>query len=174
MLSIILLSYWTEVSILDAQHKINFLTSLLASTLAALGLSLLLLLEQQRSSKPSDLATLYLLASILCDVVYMTMPTEAADQTNTFRPVLLRCSVHLALLVLESRAKHPAFSVVSKDQSPEELHGVLSWILFIWINPILLRGYGNVLVDKDLPSLNRDIKPEFTRNAILQTWSQRG
>ena len=155
-------------------RSINFLASLFASTLAALGLSLLLLLEQQRSSKPSDLATLYLLASILCDAVYLTMPSETARQTNASRPVLLRCSIHVALLVLESCAKHPAFSLLSKDQSPGELHGVLSRALFTWINPILLRGYRNMLVDKDLPSLSRDVKPEFIRSAILQTWSQRG
>lgn len=158
--------------ILEAPHKINFLISLFASTLAALGLSLLLLLEQQRSSKPSDLATLYLLPSILCDAVYLTMPSETARQTNTSRAVIIRFSIHLALLVLESRAKNPVFSVAS--QSPEEFHGVLSRVLFTWINPILLRGYRNVLVDKDLPSLSGDIKPEFTRNAMLQIWSQRG
>jgi ATP-binding cassette subfamily C (CFTR/MRP) protein 1 len=168
------LSYWTKASNLHAQQKLNFLASLFASQLAALGLGLLLLLEQQRSLKPSDLASLYLIASILCDAVYMSMPLENARQTSTSHPVFFRCFIHLALLVLESRTKHPAFGTVGKDQSPEELYGVLSRILFMWINPILLRGYKNVLVDKDLPSLSRDIKPEFTINAMLQIWSRRG
>lgn len=174
MLSVILLSYWTKVSILDVQHKTTFLVSLFASILAALGLSLLLLQEQQRSHKASDLATLYLLASILCDVVHLTMPSDTARHTNTSRPVLLRCCMHSALLVLECRAKRPAFSALSKHQPPEELYGILSRVLFTWINPILLQGYKNILVDQDLPSLSRDMKPEFTRQAILQTWSQLG
>jgi ATP-binding cassette subfamily C (CFTR/MRP) protein 1 len=163
-----------KVSILDAQQKLNFLASLFASQLAALGLGLLLLLEQQRSLKPSDLALLYLIASILCDAVYITMPLETARQTSTSHPVIFRCFMHLALLILESRTRHPAFSTVSEGQSPEEVYGVLSRVLFTWINPILFRGYKNVLGDKDLPSLSRDIKPEFTRNAMLQAWSRRG
>jgi ATP-binding cassette subfamily C (CFTR/MRP) protein 1 len=169
-----LLSYWMEILILDVQYKTSFLLSLAASILATLGLSLLLLQEQQLSPKASDLATLYLLASVLCDSVYLTMPTESAGHTNTSRPLILRCCIHSVLLVLESRAKHLAFSILSMDQSPEELHGVLSRVLFTWINPILLQGYKNILIDQDLPSLSQDIKPEFTRKAILQAWFQRG
>ena len=163
-----------KVLTLDIQYKTSLLLSLVASILAALGLSLLLLQEQQRSPRASDLATLYLLASILCDAVYLTMPLESARHTNISHPVIIRCCIHSTLLVLESRAKNLAFSVLSKDQSPEELHGVLSRVFFAWIIPILLQGYKNILVDEDLPSLSRDIKPEFTRKAILHAWSQRG
>jgi ATP-binding cassette subfamily C (CFTR/MRP) protein 1 len=163
-----------KLSVLDPQQKTNFLVSLCASQLAALGLSLLLFVEQQRSLKPSDLGSLYLIASTLCDFVYVTMPVKTARQTSTSHPVFFRCIIHLAILILESCTMRPAFSAATKDQSPEELYGVLNRVLFTWINPILFRGYKNALVDIDLPSLSRDIKPDFTRNTILQTWSWRG
>jgi ATP-binding cassette subfamily C (CFTR/MRP) protein 1 len=150
------------------------LGSLFASTLAALGLGILLFLQQQRSSNPSDLATLYLLGSLLGDVVYLTMPLKPSDESRIARPVILRSSIHLVLLVLESSVKHPKSIVVGKTKSPEELHTLLSRVLFTWINPILLRGYRNVLVSKDLPFLSWHIQPELMRSSILQTWSQRG
>jgi hypothetical protein len=152
----------------------SFVASLLASLLAALGLSLLLLLEQQRSLKSSDLATIYLVASILCDVVTLTMPSGVSTHIGLSRPILFRCFTHLALLILECRSKRPVFNALKNPQSLEELSGVLSRVFFTWINPILLQGYRNILVDQDLPPLSRDMKPEFTRKAILRTWDQRG
>ncbi|KAH3540206.1 hypothetical protein KXV64_006099 [Aspergillus fumigatus] len=67
----------------------------------------------------------------------------------------------------------PAFGDVNEHQPPEELYGILSRLLFIIINPILLRGYKSILVGRDLPTLSQGMKPEFTRKAILQAWSQR-
>lgn len=83
--------------------------------------------------------------------------------------------MHSALLILECCVQgRPAFSELNKQQSPEELYGVLGRVLFTWINPILLRGYRGILVNQDSPPLGQDMKPEFTRKAILQAWSQRG
>ena len=169
-----LLSYLTNFSASDIQHDTCFFISLLISLLAAPGLSLLLFLEQQRSQKPSDLATLYLLASILCDVVVLTVSSGAAERMEISRPVLIRCCMDAAILLFECCGKRSAFSAVNKHQSPEELSGVLSRALFTWINPILLRGYRNILIDQDLPPLSEDMKPEITRKKILQIWSQRG
>ncbi|KAG2005232.1 hypothetical protein GB937_008929 [Aspergillus fischeri] len=102
------------------------------------------------------------------------MPSKIARHADTSRPVLLRCCMHLALLVLECCTNGgPAFSDLNKHQPPEELYGVLSRLFFIWINPILLRGYKSILVNRDLPTLSQDMKPEFARKEILQAWSQR-
>ncbi|TVY93597.1 ABC transporter [Lachnellula willkommii] len=173
LLSVTLLSYLTKFSASDIQHDSTFFVSLLVSLLAALGLSLLLFLEQQRSQKPSDLATLYLLASIFCDVVVITVPSGTAERMKISRPILIRCCMHAALLLFECCGKRSAFSAVNKHQSPEELSGVLSRALFTWINPILLQGYRNILIDQDLPPLSQNMKPEVTRKAILDIWSQR-
>jgi ATP-binding cassette subfamily C (CFTR/MRP) protein 1 len=148
--------------------------SLLASSGAAFGLSLLLVLEQQRSLKPSDLAVLYLVPSIICDVLLLTMPPEILAVFGASRPVLARCFIHLVLLVLECCNKRHSLGISSNLQSPEESHSVFGRVLYTWINPILLQGYRNILVDQDLPPLSRDMGPEFTRNAIIQTWSRRG
>lgn len=83
--------------------------------------------------------------------------------------------MHLALLILKyCTGGDLAFSNINKHQPPEELYSILSRLLFIFINLILLRGYKSILVGRDLPTLSQGIKPEFTRKAILQAWSQRG
>ncbi|KAI1820889.1 putative ABC transporter [Xylaria intraflava] len=173
LLSVTLALYWPHISALDVRYRTSFLVSLLGSMLAAPGLSLFLFYEQQQLHKPSYLVTLYLLASILCDVVYLTMPSTAALRSNSSRPVLFRCCIYSVLLLLECSIENPEFGRLSEYQSPEERHGVLGKVFFTWINPILLQGYRNILVDQDLPPLNQDMKPELTRQAILQAWSQR-
>jgi ATP-binding cassette subfamily C (CFTR/MRP) protein 1 len=163
------------MSSLENQHKTEFWLSLFFSILAALGLGLLLLQEQQRSHRASDLAALYLLASVLCDVILLASFFRISRNVHTSLLALLRCCIRLTLFILECCAKqHPVSGTFSTHQSPEENHSILSRIFFIWINPILLQGYTNILGNQDLPPLNSDMKPESTRKTILHTWSQRG
>lgn len=150
----------------------TLVASLLASLLAACGLTFLLPLEQQRSVKPSDIATLYLVASILCDIILLTMPSGIA-YSQVSSAVLIRGSVHAVLLLLECGSKHQAASFIAVPLSPEELSGVLSRVFFTWIISILLQGYTGILVDQDLPCLSQNMKPERTRRAILGAWAQR-
>ncbi|KAF7943713.1 uncharacterized protein EAE97_005783 [Botrytis byssoidea] len=170
LLSFILLIYAVTVHV---EHEIILVISLLASSGAAFGLSLLLVLEQQRSLRPSDLAILYLVPSIICDVLLLTMPSKIQAVSRASRPILARCLIHSTLFVFEICDKRPSASSSSNLRSPEESRSVLDRVLYTWINPILLQGYTNILVDQDLPRLSRDMKPEFTRKAMLQTWSRR-
>lgn len=130
--------------------------------------------EQRRAPQGSDAATLYLLASILCDVALLTTPSKPTDYQNTFPPIIFRCSLYLVLLVLECWPVPSALGALANDQSPEELRGALSNVLFVWINPILVRGYRNLLVNDDVPVLNQDTRAQSTRHAILHSWSERG
>jgi ATP-binding cassette, subfamily C (CFTR/MRP), member 1 len=173
-MSFILLAHLIELLTSSVYYDTGFVASLAASLIAGLGLSPLLFQEQRRSPKPSDLAILYLVASILCDVVLLTVPFGNATHAAVWRPVFVRCLMHLALLMLESFGKRPTFRVLGNPQSPEELSGVLNRTFFTWINPILLQGYKDILVDQDLPPLTRDIDPKVTRHSMLQSWNERG
>ncbi len=170
-LAIILASYWSGIPSSGSQDETPFLVALLASALAALGLSVLLFLEQQRSHKASDLAILHLSASMLCDALYLTMP---AKPTSNSRPVVVRCTIYSVLLVWECFVKRSVFHDIGSRLLPEDMRSVLSRLLFIWINPILSRGYRNMLLPQDVPPLSEDMKSEYTRATMLQAWSQRG
>lgn len=159
---------------MDIQYETNSRISLFTSTIASLGLSLLLFQEQQRFHRLSDIATPYLLVSVLCDIVYLTMPSNIARHATIFRSVLLRCYLQSTLLVFEYSTQRPSFDVSSRHQSPQELHGLFSRLLFLWINPILLQGYKDIFTQTDMPPLNQDMMPESTRKAMVEKWSQRG
>lgn len=146
--------------------------SLSASLVAALGLSLLLFLAQARTGKPSDFATLYLLASVSCDVVLLTLPSGEDTTTGVSSPVIVRLIFSSALVALQTARDLRGY--VAPDRSPEESSGLLSRVLFTWINPSLVRGYKNILTHGDLPHLRTDMKPELTRDAMIRTWEQRG
>lgn len=143
--------------------------SLATSLIAALGLNLLLYFEQRRASKPSDLATLYLLASVLCDLVALTAPAP-----STVRPQRTRCLLHALLLALEffvPRANPPE----RYGHCPED-GSILSKLFFAWINPILLRGYSSsssLLLSHDLPPLGRDLNAKLSREAMIASWNRR-
>ncbi len=151
-------------------REASLVISLLASLLAACGLTLLLPLEQQRSLRSSDTATLYLVASISCDFISLTMPS-GTPFTQVSHTLIFRASAHAALLALEcgSNRLHSNLTM----SSPDEINNVLSRVFFTWINAILLQGYRRILVDYDLPPLARNMQPKRTREAMLRAWAQR-
>lgn len=146
--------------------------SIATSLVAASGLGLLLFLEQRRSLHSSDLATIYLVVSIIYDFVFLTIPSERPLHPDVSRVLFVRLVIHSILLILECCPRQASTS--NECRSPEESSGALSMVFFTWINPFLLLGYRNILIDRDLPPLSQDIKPEHTRKAILRAWDQRG
>ncbi|KAI0859592.1 putative ABC transporter [Xylaria cubensis] len=101
------------------------------------------------------------------------MPARAAKPTSSSRPVVVRCTVFSALLVGEYCVKRPALHNTSDCLLSEYTRGVLNRLLFLWINPILSRGYRNILRPQDVPPLSQDMNSDHTRMAMLQAWSQR-
>jgi len=158
-------------SLLDVPLKLDPVLplSLATSLMAELGLNALLYLEQRRASKPSHLATLYLLAAVLCDLVALTVPSAA------HRPTPTRCLLHVSLLALECFLPHAKPHDVSRmRQAPEDKSGVLGRLFFVRINPILLRGYKSLLLGGDLPPLSRELNAKSLRDAMVESWCRRG
>ncbi|KAI0401067.1 putative ABC transporter [Xylaria palmicola] len=171
LLPVLLASYWPGWFALEIPYKTSFSISLLASVLAALGLSPLLFHEEQqpRNSQP---AVVYLFASILCDTVYLIMHCSRRAQGNAVGHVALRCCVHLVLLVLQYGVYGPALGR-HKRRSSGQRHGAFDNVLFTWIGPAVLQGHRPIVGDQELPPLSREMKPELTRKAMLRAWSQR-
>lgn len=150
----------------------TYVASLVASIVVAIWLSLAFVLESRYSISYLDLATIYLLFSIVCDIVLVTMPSGISVDGPRSLPIIVRGIVNSVVLILScctSRSK----SSMSKLLSPEEKCGILSRTFFFWINPILLQGYKGILADTDLPPLSQDLKPKATRQAVLRAWDRR-
>jgi ATP-binding cassette subfamily C (CFTR/MRP) protein 1 len=160
---------------LPAQLSATYIASLAASIVAAPFLSIVLVFEQRRFTRPSDIGSLYLVASITCDLLLVTIPSGISAETELSAPILIRLVVHLVILVLENQKRSgPPLDGLDKPLSPEEQSGILGRAFFFWVNPVLLLGYRNLLVGSDLPPLHGDIEPKVTRKNILRAWDQRG
>ncbi|KAK1755647.1 ABC transporter FUM19 [Echria macrotheca] len=158
-----------------AQHDALLEVYLGISGPAALALGALLYLEHGRSSMPSDLASIYLVVTSLLDFVALTAPvsTTASLVRGPSAPLLARFLFHVLLLALEYFGPRKPLDADLTEKSPEEQSGILSRLVFGWINPILREGYQNILVHHDLPHLSKDIRPGGTREKMLQAWSER-
>ena len=89
--------------------------------------------------------------------------------------VLARCVGYSLLLVLEHFRPRAVLRDPDADLelSPEERSSLLSRAFFSWINPILKKGYNNLILDEELPPLRKGLKPELTRATMLRAWEKR-
>ncbi|KAK0640764.1 P-loop containing nucleoside triphosphate hydrolase protein [Cercophora newfieldiana] len=144
--------------------------SAIPSVLACIGLCPLLFYEHTKSTRPSDLAVLYLLLTLVPDSV--DLGARIHDDGISVGVGLAAASalLKLVLVVIESRGKA---SILRDERSPEESSGVLSRIFFWWINPILAKGNRNILTGEELPPMGQKLSSELRRQKALQAWDRR-
>lgn len=80
----------------------------------------------------------------------------------------------LFLLWIECRSKDPILRVAYRMEPPEAATSFLGRVFFSWINPVLVEGYNKVLVEDDLPALDRELSSKSLRQGVLRAWDQRG
>lgn len=153
------------LNVLSFEHELLPHASYSLSFVASSSLAICLLQPEQRGLiRPSDSVTLYLLGSVLCDSVALTIPSATLSP-----PPPSRCLLSIFLLMLQSFAK-------SKAVSSENESGVLDRLFFIWINPLLLRGYKGPLplLSHDIPKLDQDLSQKLSRESMVKAWNGRG
>ena len=151
---------------------ISFIIAASISSAASLGLWLLSWQEHQRSARPSDLLIGYLVASLICDSILLTIP---GLRLKLHRPILLcRLAVNLVVSVLECQGKESILLGKYKCLPPEEATSFLGRVFFSWVNPVLAEGYRNILVGHQLPPTDEKLSSGSLRRKILRAWDQRG
>ncbi len=112
---------------------------------------------------------MYLLAAVLCDLVALTVPSLPRFD----RPPPGRCFLHALLLGLELlptlRSGQYGGRLASEDES-----GVLGRLLFVWINPVLVRGWRGLLRGDELLRLGKGMGAKGAREGIIEAWEGRG
>ncbi|KAF5253662.1 hypothetical protein FANTH_1353 [Fusarium anthophilum] len=121
-----------------------------------------------RSSRPADLAVLFLLLSLGFDVavVIQKVPEECLIPAT-------QIALKLLLVATESRSKRRILKSPYSTQAPEELAGLLNRTFFWWINPILALGNRKILSGDDLPPIDHLLRSEKLRRDGLKSWDQR-
>ncbi len=101
--------------------------------------------------------------------------TDSAINRHTPQPPTCSISSRAVLLTLNCFAPRPYPSPTSrKGHALEDESGILGKLFFAWINPILLRGYGGLLLSHDLPFLSRDLSAKLSRAEMIRSWNRRG
>lgn len=137
---------------------------------ASLGVAWLSSWAHRRSIRPSNLAVAYLLAKLVCYLVWIPVSHPLHDRTH----VAARACSTLIVLVSESLGKRSALFKAYVGEPPEATSSFLGNVLFLWINPILARGYRKPLSEVEIPDLDYDASSKALRRAIVRAWDQRG
>jgi hypothetical protein len=155
----------------DAFSTTHFTTTAILSVLACIGLCPLLFLEHTRSIRPSDLAVVYLLVTLVCDSIDLGTLLRVNGVSYRAGLAMANLLVKFVLVVIESRGKA---AILREQRSPEESAGVLARTFFWWINPILARGNRYVLTGECLPPMDQKLSSNLRRQRALQAWAKRG
>ncbi|KAH8757146.1 P-loop containing nucleoside triphosphate hydrolase protein, partial [Hyaloscypha sp. PMI_1271] len=155
-----------------SQVDIGFL-SVITSFISYIGLCPLLLLEHTRSIKPSDLAVVYLLASLACDAAELGTITSQDVTFPVALGVIAKLCIKFLILVVESRGKGGMLRRQYGQCPPEQLAGVLSRTFFWWVNSILAKGSRDILTGGSLPLVDHKLSSKLLRHRALKAWDQR-
>jgi ATP-binding cassette subfamily C (CFTR/MRP) protein 1 len=152
------------VAFVASIKKLNTHFSLAAAILNLTASFLILILahfEHVKSIRPSFLLTAYLFVSLLLDAARLR--TEWLISVNVSYAAVMSAStaLKLALLVLETIEKRKILISVSEvAPSKESTSGPFSRGFFVWVNSLLMSGWGTALTNDDLPAIYEKLSSE--------------
>ncbi|CAM1502428.1 Fc.00g044120.m01.CDS01 [Cosmosporella sp. VM-42] len=119
--------------------------------------------EHSRAQRPSTLLNVYVLLTLLFDVVQAR--TAWLIISNSHQSILARLftssiAVKLAILCLEALPKTRWIHWNANEHSPEESTSIFSLGVYYWLNRLFLRGYRGVLDISDLYPLDAGMGAE--------------
>jgi ATP-binding cassette subfamily C (CFTR/MRP) protein 1 len=148
--------------------------SVAAASVALAGaiiLTVLVLLEHNRSKRPSSIISVYLIAQIVADsYVLRTL------KLRHYAPVLVGTSwanifTQLALLALESTSK--SFNLKSPvDDGLKEITGIFNRNTVWWLTKLFWKGNRSVLNQSNLLPLDDELKTQRLRDRIVLEWDK--
>ncbi|KAL7813269.1 P-loop containing nucleoside triphosphate hydrolase protein [Trichoderma aethiopicum] len=146
-----------------------------AALVASAGLVWLSIAEHKRSIRPSSLIVLYLMLTIVFDTFELTYPGFANVPNGGRNHAFLVAEIasRVAILGFESQNKTSILRSEYSKTSPEETAGLISSLLFWWLNGLLSRGNRSMLRGSHLPPLDSELEAEGLRQKILETWENR-
>ena len=142
--------------------------------MAALAVCQLSFFEHGRSVKPSTLLILYLLASVICEGVFLR--SIYLNHGNSFTPAIHAAAfgLKLLLLVLESRNKRNYLRGPYKELPVEQTGSDLNRAFLVWVNNLILLGNSKLLTYPDLPCLDDGLKSRSLRVRMEEVWDKTG
>ncbi|KFY76365.1 hypothetical protein V499_03976 [Pseudogymnoascus sp. VKM F-103] len=166
------LSLLVLLSIVDAAAVRSFSIAGIALAFTA---SLLMIavsfLEHARSHRTSALLNIYLLFTLLFDIVQArTLWLVINSRSQAIFTYLFTASIAIKLivLVLETHSKARWIIWDEKEHSPEETSGIYTLSVYYWLKQLFLRGYKSILRFDDLYGLDSAMSAETTASKLIE------
>lgn len=158
-------------ALLSIPHTSASVAAAVLSLVDCLALGYLSHTEHSRSLQPSTLISCYLMLSAFFDGAQVRTlwllpgPHQiAAVSTAAF-------ALKAVLLLLEATEKRSILAPIYRAISIESTSGIFSRSLFWWLNPLLRRGYMNLLSVEDLTDIDPKLASETLQNLLEASWS---
>ncbi|KAF7550053.1 hypothetical protein G7Z17_g5969 [Cylindrodendrum hubeiense] len=165
----------TLLALVASKKRLNTNFSLAAAILnllAAFAIVILAHFEHVKSIRPSFLLSAYLFVSLLFDAARLR--TEWLLSVNVAYAAVISTSTvfKLALLILETIEKRKILIKASKAPSAESTSGPFSRGLFVWLNSLLISGWGTSLTNNGLPAIYEKLSSDKLAIRFGTAWSK--
>ncbi|KAB8223991.1 P-loop containing nucleoside triphosphate hydrolase protein [Aspergillus novoparasiticus] len=129
--------------------------------------------EDERSVRPSSLLAIYLLFTLLFDVVQTR--TLWLSPGNILIPSLFTASVaaKTVMVLFESLGKQKYLIGPYQDLPPESTSGIVNRSFMWWLNRLFFRGFRSLLTTEDLDHLDKPLESAATAPKALRAWALR-
>lgn len=128
-------------------------------------------LEHGRSRRTSSLLNLYLLLTLIFDIVQartLWLAIHKPLEGVFARVFTTSVCVKVVVLILEAHNKERWISWNNAEHSPEETSGVFSLAVLYWLKQLFLRGFRRILRFDDLYSLDHALSAEVTTAKLVK------
>lgn len=128
--------------------------------------------EHNKAIRPSTLLNLYLLFSIIFDVVQVRTLYLRHDDSAILGLFTASISIKTILLLLEARTKRGYLKHPYNKFSPETTSGIFNHSFFWWLSPVLTTGFKNILTVNDLVATDQELLSESLQNQMQSSWNK--
>lgn len=169
-LQLALLVLWTTNGVVRTEASVPSATLAFVAAIAVFALSYV---EHSRSVAPSTLLNVYLLFSLVFDLVQARTLYLRHDDTPIAAVFSAMIGIKAALLFLESLGKRSYLKKPYRELPPESISGIFNQSFFWWLNSLFIGGFRRLLSFDDLFTIDGELTSEGLGNNIQQAWDLR-
>ncbi|KAI0115560.1 P-loop containing nucleoside triphosphate hydrolase protein [Nemania sp. FL0031] len=155
------------------EHRTSVsIASTTLSLVSGLSLALLSHLEHAKSIRPSFIITFYLIVTVFLDIARVRTQWLLKNADGVAATLSASLAVKIALLTLEAIEKRRILVGGNGEYPRESTSGPFSRGFFLWLNSLLLSGFGKVLSLADLPSISEKLDSKVLAKDLSATWDK--
>lgn len=126
--------------------------------------------EHTRSVRPSTLICVYLVASMVFDIVQARTLFLMGDSLAISVTLCCNIASKMAVLFLEAGEKRAYLSVPYNSYPPETIASTFNRTFLWWLNRIFLTGFRKVMTLDDLRSTTSELRSKRPAKRLRESW----